>query len=289
MNPTYMESTLAGTWYDNHPGRLRSELKAALSAARIPSNPNVFAVIMPHAGYAYSGRCAAHGAQAVAAVPALRRVIVLGLTHRIRLPNAVSLPSQATAYRSPLGDTPLDTDAIAGLLEDTLFTDVPATRRGENSIEMQLPLLQVALEGRDWSLVPITLGQLDEEARARVAQTLAPLMDAGTVLVVSSDFTHYGPDFSYVPFQDDIEANLRQVDGGAIQTILNGDAQGFAAYCNQTGATICGQDPIGVMLRMLPPGFTAQELAYDTSGRSTGDFTNSVSYATAAFYRPSRP
>lgn len=289
MNPTYMESTLAGTWYDNHPGRLRSELKAALSAARIPSNPNVFAVIMPHAGYAYSGRCAAHGAQAVAAVPALRRVIVLGLTHRIRLPNAVSLPSQATAYRSPLGDTPLDTDAIAGLLEDTLFTDVPATRRGENSIEMQLPLLQVALEGRDWSLVPITLGQLDEEARARVAQTLAPLMDAGTVLVVSSDFTHYGPDFSYVPFQDDIEANLRQVDGGAIQTILNGDAQGFAAYCNQTGATICGQDPIGVMLRTLPPGFTAQELAYDTSGRSTGDFTNSVSYATAAFYRPSRP
>jgi AmmeMemoRadiSam system protein B len=91
-----------------------------------------------------------------------------------------------------------------------------------------------------------------------------------------------------VPFRDDIEAKLRQLDGGAIQTILNGDAQGFAAYCNKTGATICGQDTIGVLLRMLPPGFTAQELAYDTSGRSTGDFTNSVSYATAAFYRPSR-
>lgn len=286
MNSTYMESTLAGTWYDDHPGRLRSELKAALSEAGSLSNPNLFAVITPHAGYAYSGRCAAHGAQAVAAVPELRRVIVLGFTHRIRLPNAVSVPSQATAYRSPLGNTPLDTDTITNLLENPLVTDVSATRRGENSVEMQLPLLQVALEGRDWSLVPITLGQLDDATRLRVAQTLAPLMDAGTVLVVSSDFTHYGPDFGYVPFRNDIEANLRQLDSGAIQTILNGDAQDFAAYCSQTGATICGQDPIGVLLRMLPAGFTAQELAYDTSGRATGDFTNSVSYVSAAFYRP---
>lgn len=288
MNPTYMESTLAGTWYDDHPGRLRAELTAALGEVNILPNPNLFAVIMPHAGYAYSGRCAAHGAQAIAAVPALRRVIVLGFTHRIQLPNAVSLPSHETAYRSPLGETPLDTDVIAGLLEHSLFTDVPVTRRGENSVEMQLPLLQVALEGRDWALVPITLGQLDEAARSRVAQILTPLIDAETILVVSSDFTHYGPDFGYVPFRRDIEANLRQLDGGAIQTILNGDAQGFATYCKQTGATICGQDTIGVLLRMLPPGFTAQELAYDTSGRSTGDFTNSVSYAAAAFYRPSQ-
>ena len=64
------------------------------------------------------------------------------------------------------------------------------------------------------------------------------------------------------------------------------DAEGFAAYCEETGATICGQDPIGVLLRMLPAGFTASELAYDTSGRVTGDFDHSVSYASLAFCRP---
>jgi MEMO1 family protein len=178
---------------------------------------------------------------------------------------------------------------LAGLLAHPLFADVPATRRGENSVEMPLPLLQAALDGVDWSLVPVTLGQLDSASRAGVAEALSALMDEATALVVSSDFTHYGPTFGYVPFRDRIESNLRRLDGGAIEQILAGDADGFAAYCNETGATICGQDAIGVLLRMLPRPFSSRELAYDTSGRVTGDYENSVSYASLAFYRKESP
>jgi AmmeMemoRadiSam system protein B/AmmeMemoRadiSam system protein A len=285
MKKSYMESTLAGAWYDANPSRLKAELDGYLRNAHGEAGPSLFAVIMPHAGYTYSGSSAAFGAKAIAGCPDVRRVVVLGFAHRVHLPGQISLPSRETHYRSPLGETPLDTEAIAGLMKNPLFADVPATRRGENSVEMQLPLLQAALAGRDWKLVPVTLGQLDDDTRSQAAAALSPLLDKHTALVVSSDFTHYGPNFGYVPFRTNVEANLRKLDGGAVEKIRAGDAAGFAAYCDQTGATICGQDTIGVLLRMLPEKFTARQLAYDTSGRSTGDFENSVSYATIAFYR----
>ncbi len=285
MNPIFMESTLAGAWYEADPRRLKAELEEYLRRAEVKEEAGLFAVILPHAGYAYSGPCAAAGAKALAANPNVRRVVVLGFTHRVRLPNAISVPARETRYRSPLGETPLDTAAIRGLMEHPLVGDVPATRRGENSVEMELPLLQVALGGREWSLVPVTLGQLDDGPRAEAATALTALMDAETALVVSSDFTHFGPSFGYVPFRRDIAENLRRLDEGAMERILAGDAEGFAAYCDETGATICGQDSIGVLLRMLPRRFKARALAYDTSGRITGDYENSVSYAALGFYR----
>ncbi len=285
MGNLYMDSTLAGSWYNANPSRLKAELDGYLQEADVEADPALFAVILPHAGYTYSGPCAAAGAKAIAARADVYRVVVLGFSHRVAMPGHISLPSHETHYRSPLGETPLDTEVIGQLLKHPLFTDVPATRRGENSVEMQLPLLQAALEGREWTLVPITLGQLDEDTRGQAAAALAPLLDEHTVWVVSSDFTHFGSNFGYVPFRTDIEENLRKLDGGAVEKILAGDAAGFSTYCEQTGATICGQDSIGVLLRMLPEKFKARQLAYDTSGQRTGDFQNSVSYATIAFYR----
>ena len=285
MKKAYMESTLAGAWYAADAARLNAELEGYLRDAEVQADPAIFAVIVPHAGYTYSGPCAAVGAKALAARPDLRRVVVLGFSHRVAMPNQISVPARETHYRSPLGETPLDVAALAGLLQNPLFVDLPATRRGENSVEMQLPLLQAALAGRDWKLVPITLGQLDDETRGQAAAALAPLLDDHTALVVSSDFTHFGPNFGFVPFRTNVEANLRKLDGGAVERILAGDAAGFATYCERTGATICKQNSIGVLLRLLPEKFAARQLGYDTSGRSTGDFGNSVSYATLAFYR----
>lgn len=285
MKKKAMESTLAGSWYDADPARLKSELDGYLNEAEVELNPSIFAVIVPHAGYAYSGPCAAAGVKALTAIPELRRVLVLGFSHRIPMPNQVSLPSTETYYHSPLGDTPLDTRAIASLMAQPPFIDLPATRQEENSVEMPLPLLQAGLTAGPWSLIPITLGQLDNETREQVAQALLPLMDEHTALVVSSDFTHYGQSFGYVPFKTDIETNLRKLDLGAIETILAGNAAAFEIYCEKTGITLCGRDSIGVLLRMLPPVFTARELAYETSGQNTGDFEHSVSYAALSFER----
>ena len=292
MDKTYMESTLAGAWYDANPARLKAELEGYLTAAQIKPDPTIFAVIVPHAGYAYSGPCAAFGIKALAARTNLARVVVVGFSHHVHLPDRISLPSRETYYRSPVGETPLDTAAIAVLMKNPLFDDVPETRRGENSVEMQLPLLQVALAGRAWKLIPMTLGQLGDETRGEAAMALGALADGQTAFVISSDFTHFGPNFGYVPFRTNVAENLRQLDGGAVEKILAGDAAGFAAYCEKTGTTICGQDPIGVLLRMLPEKFQARQLDYDTSGAQTGDFRNSVSYTAIGFYgegAPARP
>jgi MEMO1 family protein len=289
MKMICMESTLAGSWYDANPARLRTELDGYLQNAKTATDRSIFAVILPHAGYTYSGPCAAVGAKALAARPDLQRVVVLGFSHHVRMPGQISVPARETHYRSPLGETPLDTEAIAALMKNPLFTDAPATRQGENSVEMQLPLLQVALADREWKLVPVTLGQLDDNSRGVAAEALGALLDGRTALVVSSDFTHYGPNFGYMPFRTNVEANLRKLDGGAVEKIIAGDADGFAAYCDETGATICGQDPIGVLLRMLPEEFKAREIAHDTSGHRTGDFENSVSYESIAFYGEGKP
>ncbi|HHX98524.1 MAG: AmmeMemoRadiSam system protein B [Kiritimatiellia bacterium] len=284
MTKNCVESTLAGSWYDANPVRLKAELEGYLEHAQIDADESIVAVVVPHAGYAYSGLCAAHGVKALAARKNLRRVVVVGFSHRIAFANQASIPLRETCFRSPLGETELDTEALAALGKNALFTDLPATRRGENSVELIVPLLQAALAGREWRLAPITLGQLNPESREGIARALKELCDGATGFVFSSDFTHYGPNFGYVPFRKDVADRLRALDGGAIAKILGGDVDGFHAYCAETGATICGQDSIGVLLRMLPEDFTARELSYDTSGNISGDFKNSVSYASLGFY-----
>ncbi|MDR0994627.1 MAG: AmmeMemoRadiSam system protein B [Verrucomicrobiota bacterium] len=284
-----MESTLAGAWYPADADTLRREVNGYLAASAVEPDPSVFAVVVPHAGYAYSGPVAAVGINALAAAPRLRRVVVLGFSHRIRLPNRASIPSTETHYRSPLGETPLDTEVLSRWMDHPLFTDMADTRQGENSVELPLPLLQAALAGREWTLLPITLGQMDERSRRRVAEEIAAVLDDETGLVVSSDFTHYGPDYDYVPFQTDVAENLDRLDHGAMDFILAGDEAGFEAYCTQTGATICGSDAIGVLLHLLASSFTARELAYETSVARTGDERNSVSYASLGFYRKQAP
>lgn len=286
-HPSFMESTLAGQWYAADGARLRRELDGYLRAAPLPAHP-AMAAILPHAGFLYSGPCAAVGARALAAWTGLRRVVLLGFTHHVELPGQISLPTRDTAYRSPLGTIPLDRAALDSLAaaEPGLFVDIPSTRHGENSVELIVPLLQAALADRRWTLVPLTLGQLDSDDLDAAAHAIAPLLDGHTALVASSDFTHYGDRFGYVPFRDDIPARLSALDHGAIAPILAHDAEAFDSYCRETAATICGQDPIGLLLRLVPPTATGRELAYDSSGARTGEYSSCVSYATLAFDAP---
>ena len=116
MTKNCVESTLAGSWYDANPVRLKAELEGYLEHAQIDADESIVAVVVPHAGYAYSGLCAAHGVKALAARKNLRRVVVVGFSHRIAFANQASIPLRETCFRSPLGETELDTEALAGWL-----------------------------------------------------------------------------------------------------------------------------------------------------------------------------
>ncbi len=282
--------SVAGTWYPANGEALAGELDAML-ADPTPAPPGgpatvegkVIALIAPHAGLAYSGRVAAN------AFRHLRRsrpsrVILLGPSHYSAFTGAAA--PAADTYRTPLGEVPIDAEAIASLAGRAGWRIDDGPFRPEHSLEMEIPFLQRVLEP-GWRLLPVLLGGgSDRERLTAVAAGLEPWFDAETLAVVSSDFTHFGPRFRFTPFDSDVLRRIEALDMGAVKRVLAGDADGFASYVDETAATICGRAGIEVLLRLLPEEATGTLAAYDTSGRMTGDREHSVSYASVVFSRP---
>ncbi len=284
MNLETLYSSLAGTWYPARTETLRRELDQFIAAASNPPMADVCAILLPHAGYRYSGPVAAHGVKAVQGRH-YDRVIILGPSHRLFLPDTIAVPVGTGALATPLGEVCVDHALINRLAaEGGVFKPLHRAFTGEHSVEIEVPFLQVALEG-GFTLVPLVVGQLSETAAAEAGRRLAREMNATTLLVVSSDFTHHGKSFGYVPFERDIPERIRDLDLNAFELIRRRDPAGFADYLRRTGATICGHDPIQVMLNILPAGAQVHFLQYDQSGRITGDWENSVSYLAAAVTR----
>jgi MEMO1 family protein len=274
-----LPALLAGRWYTADRDQLAADLDAYLDQADTPPLPSVHALILPHAGYRYSGLTAAYGVKSVVG-KRFSRVIVMGPTHGVAMRNVASVPD-ATHYATPLGEAPLDVEFLDALRAFPQFVSIPEAHRGEHSVQIEVPFLQQALG--EFRLVPIVVGQLDVTTARTMAQILCSLIDEETLVVVSSDFTHYGPGFEYVPFREDIPENIEKLDMGAVREIEKRDPAGFMDYVEKTGATICGRNAIAVLLAMLPSDSEAHMVHYDTSGRMTGDSTNSVSYLSIAF------
>jgi len=273
-----LESSLAGRWYTDDPSQLATDLQAYLDQVEPEPPGPVRALILPHAGYRWSGRVAAYGVRQVAG-RTFRRVVVLGPSHRSGIENVVSVPA-ATHYATPLGEVALDLEFIAALRRHPIVQCITPVHASEHSVQIQVPLLQHALGA--FRLVPIVIGNLDPETSRAFAEILRGLIDPQTLVIASSDFTHYGSNYGYRPFEKDLAANIERLDMGALKTIEKSDDEAFRAYIEETGATICGRRAISVLLAMVGPDAEARLLRYDTSGRQTGDHTNSVSYMAIA-------
>ncbi len=281
-NPkSVLTSSLAGPWYDADPKVLQSELDRYYQNAKAEPKGNVIALILPHAGYRYSGATAMAGIKSLGNKK-FQRVIVMGPTHTLPMQDILSVPD-VTYYKTPLGETPLDVAFIEQLKKYRLFQSIPPAHQSEHSVQIELPLLQY--RHKKFHLVPIVVGSLSQESVLRAGAILRSLLDENTLIVASSDFTHYGPRFDYEPFrgQEDIPGRIKKLDMGAYALIEKRDASGFLQYRRHTGCTICGFMPISILLSMLPEDSQAHLLKYDTSGNITGDWQNSVSYCSIAF------
>jgi AmmeMemoRadiSam system protein A len=136
----------------------------------------------------------------------------------------------------------------------------------------------------EFKLVPIVAGQCTYETVAQAGRILASLIDKDTLVVASSDFTHYGPQYEYTPFSSDVPENLKKLDMDAFAFITKKDPRGLLEYRRKTGVTICGYVPISVLLAMLGDSAEAQLIEYTTSGELMNDYTNSVSYVSVAIH-----
>jgi len=273
-----LRSSLAGRWYSADAEELRGQVAGFFKKAEVGPISDIIAFILPHAGYQYSGQTAAFGLKTGGR--GYKRIVIIGPSHRVPMEEMLSVP-RVTHYETPLGQIPLDLEFINKLLEYSVFQNLSRAHEHEHSVQIELPLLQYFQD--DFKLVPIVVGRCSEETISKVGAILRSLVDDRTLVIASSDFVHYGRNYDYMPFRENIPEQIRRLDMGAYEFIEVLDCKGFLEYRRRTGATICGYIPVAILLSMLDKPVKAELVKYATSGGLTGDFTNSVSYLSVAF------
>jgi len=280
--PKVREPAVDGVFYPQEPAALSRMIDQFLAAARTESLPGELrALICPHAGYPFSGPVAASGFRLLVG-RSYDTVVVMGPSHYAAL-RAASV-SDAAIYRTPLGDVPVSPKAATlarfapFALEPPCQVERPewAERRPrparetagtwEHSVEVEIPFLQKTLTG--FTLVPVVCGEFDEEKAARA---LLRILDDRTLIVVSSDLSHYTP-----------YATAQRLDRQTVDAICRLDADAIG------DSDACGHTPIRILLYLAKrQGWQARLLDLRNSGDTSGDKSKVVGYAAIAFYSPS--
>jgi AmmeMemoRadiSam system protein B len=259
---TIRPAAVAGLFYPQEPQHLAVTVESLLD--RTPSKPGAVpkALIVPHAGYAYSGPVAAraYGTIAETARP-LRRVVLIGPSHREWF-RGLAVPV-AQAFATPLGILPIDSPAIDALrrLDVILASDVPHAL--EHSLEVQLPFLQRLAPAA--AIVPLLVGDASPAEVERVLEILWDEPD--TLIVVSSDLSHYHP-----------YEIARTIDAATAQSILQGRE-------DLSGEQACGCIAIDGLARIRRKRrLRAELLDLCNSGDTAGDRRRVVGYGAFGFY-----
>ncbi len=282
--PKVREPAVAGLFYPANPATLARTIDAYLAAAKAESPGKLKALICPHAGYNFSGPVAASGFRLLRGLE-FETVIVLAPSHYALLD--VASVSDAEAFRTPLGTVPISPKArrLARLSPFALEPECkmqrpdwapqsslrpPATGHEtadtwEHADEVEVPFLQRTL--KNFQLLPVVFGEVDP---AKAARALTQILDDRTLLIASSDLSHYHPD-----------AEARTLDQNCINAICALDVEKMA------GQEACGHTPILTLLHIAKQqGWQARLLDYRNSGDTAGDKSRVVGYAAIAFYAP---
>ena len=255
-------AAVAGRFYESDPGELRRDIEEMLARAGRPAGKVPKALIVPHAGYVFSGPIAASAyAQLLPARGTLKRVVLLGPAHFAAFDGVAA--SRAEIFATPLGEVPVDMESIASLVESGRAITLEQAHASEHSLEVQLPFLQVVLG--EFRLVPLTVGQADDE---EVSEVLQALWDgAETVLVISSDLSHY--------YESSVARRLDLATASAIEGLCPEKVEEGMA---------CGGRPIRGLLRAAREHHLhAQTLDLRNSGDTAGPRDRVVGYGAFSF------
>ena len=279
---TIRPPAVAGLFYPRDPQVLSATVDRLLAQAHTERTGQLKALICPHAGYAFSGPVAASGFNLLRGLH-YQTVVILGPAHYAALDRASV--ADVDTFRTPLGDVPVSPAArelakrSPFALNPTCYVETPewvpaADRRGpdamragtwEHADEVEVPFLQKTLGNFD--IVPVVMGDVDPAAAARA---LDPLLNDTTLIVVSSDLSHY---HSY--------ADAQKLDRRTVDAVLALDTRKMASQ------EACGRIPILTLLNVAKShGWVPQLLDLRNSGDTSGDKSRVVGYAAIAFYAP---
>ncbi len=253
---------VAGRFYPADPSRLQADVTERMAGAAASAAAPPQALIAPHAGYVYSGGVAAHAFATLRDhASAVRRVVIIGPAHYVPL-RGIAAPLAAN-FETPLGRVPVDQNAVAELaaLPYVIRSDIP--HAPEHALEVELPFLQMLLPS--FRIVPLLVGDAEPQAIAEVLRRLWD--DAETLIVVSSDLSHY---HDYETAQRLDAATAAAIERGDAATLGPKDACGYLAIA-------------GLLLESARRGLKAERLALCNSGDTAGPRDEVVGYGAWAF------
>ena len=262
--PLVRAATQANRFYTGDAKELSDEVDSLLALhVKDRQYEQVAALIVPHAGYYFSGNVAAAAYQSIPDSKEYKRIFLLGPSHHEWL-DGVSVNTEFDYYATPLGNVKVDVETAQKLMEaDSVFSYQPKAHDREHCLEVQLPFLQKRLKDVP-PIIPIIISTNDFLKLKRIAETLKPYLTEENLFVVSSDFSHYPK------YEDACE-----VDDRTGKAVESGDVERFIAQLEENArsgvrnlaTSACGELAIAtLMLMMQDGGYEVKHLLYQNSG-----------------------
>lgn len=280
----------AGTWYSENSNNLRTQIDALFGKIDLQKE-NIKAAICPHAGYAYALETNSH-VYASINTENIKNIFVLGPNHHIY--NQKCLFPQVDKYETPLGSLEINKQIISEIMSNVgndLFGYIgEIDDEEEHSIEMQLPLIKYIMKDSDIKIIPIYVGCIGNDVK-RISLFSNPLRryfeNKQNLFLFSSDFCHYGKRFGFTnileKYHDNyIHKQIQNMDMDGANIISTHKVEDFIAYLNSSRNTICGSNPIKIMIHLLQ-NYSGKILTklihYSQSNAARNVNDSSVSYA----------
>jgi len=265
------QPAVSGMFYPSSPSKLKDQITQFLEETKFREDYSPLAgIIAPHAGYQYSGRTAAYAYNAIK--KAYHTVIILSPSHREYFPG-ISIYN-GDAYKTPLGTVPVNKLIRERIIFNSrnIFEGADG-HKNEHAVEVQIPFLQVVLH--DFTIVPIVIGDQRRSFIDELAFRLSDVMDENTIIVASSDLSHFFPKEA----ADNLDKRIED-------RINNFDYEGLMKDLESSQCEACGG---GAMVAMMKAADLLQTkkskvLARTNSGDITGDYSEVVGYLSAVVY-----
>ena len=280
----------SGSWYQNNPKLLSEEIKLYLSKTeKIQKNGNLKSIIVPHAGYRFSGPTAAKSFININPSD-FDRVVILGPSHHEYFNGCGLTPFEM--FATPFGDVKVDTNYINKLLKikGLFFTLSESIDLNEHSIEMEMPFLKYIFDKKDFSIIPIIVGDNDLKTNIEIGHALYDLYnDPKTLFVISSDFCHWGKNFRYT-YHDkkfkNIWESIQDLDKQALDIIADLNSVKLDEYFKITQNTICGRNPISIGVSIAEnykKHYNNKKVSFETVGYAQSNKVKSIQETSVSY------
>ncbi len=262
MNCVDREPVVAGSFYDSNPNNLKSQLKELFYDCK-KTKENISALIVPHAGYVYSGKIAASAYAMLKPEASYENIFIIGSSHHVSLQGASIY--NLGHYKTPLGLVPVNLKLANKFIDSSKYFEYNRSAHAdEHTIEVQLPFLQYHLNNIK-QIVPIIVGTHNSEILDAIAQILKPYFNSSNLFVISTDLSHYPSD-----------ENARIVDAKTVDAICSNSPQNLIQVLEENKelhisnlyTSLCGWSSVLTLMKLTQgnENIVYAKVLYGTSG-----------------------